>query len=169
MLEAVRNVLPLPRSGSLLEIGRVEGSVINSLVRRGLNLQEGRPNSCPTNCPARALPHTRCSCITRSTTPLRAAPRCAGARCPHGAGSASQSLQSCGHLTKAPLYSFVVRSNGTARRTRVSTMGKEPDPFVLRTAGNYSETFPVRGGAPRVVAVGSARRRESLSRPAAPS
>ena len=61
--------------GSLLEIGRVEGSVINSLVRRGLNLQEGRPNSCPTNCPARALPHTRCSCITRSTTPLRAAPR----------------------------------------------------------------------------------------------
>ena len=56
-----------------------------------------------------------------------------------------------------------------AHRKRVSTMGKEPDPFVLRTAGNYSETFPVRGGAPRVVAVGSARLCESLSRPVAPS
>ena len=56
----------------------------------------------------------------------------------------------------------------TARRTRVSTIGKQPDPFVL-TAGNYCKTSPVRGGAPRVVAVGSARRRESLSRPVAPS
>ena len=48
----------------------------------------------------------------------------------------------------------------TRRRTRVSMVGKELDPFVLYAAGNCGETLPVSGRAPRVVAVGSARRRE---------
>ena len=64
---------------------------------------------------------------------------------------------------RAPLcvnQSVTTSTPSTRRRTRVSTVGKQPDPFVLHTAGNCCKKYPISGRAPRVVAVGSARRRE---------
>ena len=50
-----------------------------------------------------------------------------------------------------------------ARPTQVSTVGKEPDPFVFRAAGDCYETPPARGCAPRVVAVGATQRGDAAT------
>jgi len=107
--------------------------------------------------PARALPHALASyglCALSSLVPADAAPAALDRRRP----GPSKDLPSCGCVVHV-----VVRSNGMARRTQVSTVGKEPDPFVLRAAGDCYETPPARGCAPRVVAVGATQRGDAAT------
>ena len=107
--------------------------------------------------PARALPHALASyglCALSSLAPADAAPAALDRRRP----GPSKDLPSCGCVVHV-----VVRSNGMARRTQVSTVGKEPDPFVLRTAGDCYERPPARGCAPRVVAVGATQRGDAAT------
>ena len=107
--------------------------------------------------PARALPHAPASyglCALSSLAPADAAPAALDRRRP----GPSKDLPSCGCVVHV-----VVRSNGMARRTQVSTVGKEPDPFVLRAAGDCYERPPARGCAPRVVAVGATQRGDAAT------
>ena len=106
------------------------------------------PARCPTR--RRATASARCPRLRRRTLPLR---RWIGVD-----RGLQKIFKSCGCVVHV-----VVRSNGMARRTQVSTVGKEPDPFVFRAAGDCYETPPARGCAPRVVAVGATQRGDAAT------
>jgi hypothetical protein len=129
-------------------------SNIAKFPRRRLCFQSGQqlpPICClPARCPTRwrATASARCPRL-----PADAAPAALDRRRPGPSKDPS-----CGCVVHV-----VVRSNGMARRTQVSTVGKEPDPFVIRAAGDCYETPPARGCAPRVVAVGATQRGDAAT------